>query len=434
MRRMIVLAAVLLAGCQTTKPLEGADISYDLPRTDGKATATLTLKGCAPVLVDAEIAVTPQSGGQKKVVTIRGVDLASARIKRSLTISLNDKGVIKAVNTNNADRSPQIVGNYLNAGLKLATLFAASKAMEPLTCSKTAEAALQRSKFLRNQIDALRLQLAAGAASGAVSDAQRRGMKDLVLLTTELGALDPLLKVDATVDLPLNRDELEGNAPLLDDSGQAVVDNGVAQKKPPPTQAAPYAANFEVDPFVKWFSPRPTAKAIKDNFALAYWTEIPAAPTAVALKAKPAGKGWLRECGFSIPVPSPARIVVHVESKGVAYATAVDAKKSLPAAQLADPKALCLDAGFGEARSVALTLDEYGQTTDYAWTSEATQEGVSGIASGAADSAVGFAKAAFPTDLAEKKAEIEKLQTEQTLSDLRACKAIKAAGGTCPSK
>lgn len=431
MKRWITLCALLLAGCQTTKPLEAADFRYSLPRTDAKANLTLTLQDCDTLAVKSDLSIAPSAGAQDEVVRIPASSLASARIKRSLSVALNDKGAIKSVSSSVSDRTPQIIGNYVTAAAKLAPIFVAAGTVAKPHCTTATRAAVDRAARIRTQIDSLRTRLNTSVPGGGQpddpSDVDRRRMKDLAALTRELGALDPLLKIDTTAVLKLDPGQLgvavPGVAVLVPAAGPAPA--------PPPSSSKPLAAELDLDPFAKWFD-----NAGKDNVAayygLAWWATPLAAPTVRELGMnKHVKTSGLRDCGLSMPVPDPRKIEVNVVGKG-AQVSGTTAKKTVIASQFSRGRELCLDVGFGETRSIGLTFDEFGQTTEYAWTSEATGEGVSGVVAGSAESAATLAKTLRgKTDLEQQKAEVDELTTEQTLAGLRACKAIRDAGGTC---
>jgi hypothetical protein len=111
----------------------------------------------------------------------------------------------------------------------------------------------------------------------------------------------------------------------------------------------------------------------------------------------------------------------------------VKADLTMPLAQWSKPARLCADVGFGEARTVGLTFNKYGQTTEFAWNSEARGETITGGIAGMAPDLVSFGKTvAGPSEIDEQKREIDRLETQQKLEALRACQRIKAAGGTCP--
>ena len=106
------------------------------------------------------------------------------------------------------------------------------------------------------------------------------------------------------------------------------------------------------------------------------------------------------------------------------------AKADFAVAQWSKPAQLCLDVGFGESRSVSLTFDKFGQTKEFSWTTDARAASVAGALAGIAPDAVALRTALQgPSALAEQKAEVDALETQQKLNKLRACRAILDAGG-----
>ena len=91
---------------------------------------------------------------------------------------------------------------------------------------------------------------------------------------------------------------------------------------------------------------------------------------------------------------------------------------------------LCLDARFGESRTVDLTYDDFGRKLSFKWASEATAEAISGAVTGFASSISDIEGAlSGPSQIEQQKEEISRLKTQKELNELRMCEEIIEAGG-----
>ena len=126
--------------------------------------------------------------------------------------------------------------------------------------------------------------------------------------------------------------------------------------------------------------------------------------------------------------------MISLSLSGTAFQTKTGPVETFYATQIESPATLCLDVGFGENRTVALKFDSFGRTTSFGWNSEATGEEISGAVAGYASSLTGIAASlGGPSKLDDQKQEIDQLNTQLTLNQLRKCEAIIDAGGfTCP--
>jgi len=398
-----VAAAGLLGGCATTEPLGGAGIAYHLPRTDAAATLTAELRECAPLTIESSLDLTSAPGADEtRHWRIPGEALASSRVKRGLKVTVDDNGVLTGVNSAASDRSAQVLASVVKtvatvAPLALTELRITPRAGSQTPCSAEAEAAVARRKNLEGQILALRQKLARGGAQPTAAEAE--AARTLGRLTRELAGLRTGYLTART------------SAPVRLDPGQTPV------------------VAFKSKPFEKWFATASSAEAL---FPVT-WTAVATPPSPQVV---PAPARRLRPCGLRIKTPAP--VPVKVSAVGVADTATqgLQAELVVPAAQWADPAELCLDAGFGETRSVGLTFDKFGRTTSFDWNSEATAETVAGALAGAAPDLVTLHGAIRgPDEVALQKSEIEALQTQKTLNELRACEAVIAAGGfDCAAK
>ncbi|MCR5878924.1 hypothetical protein [Phenylobacterium sp. J367] len=354
----------------------------------------------------ARLALVPVAGAQDGAYLVRGSDLASVRVARTLKVGLNDKGVITSINSANNDRSTAVVGNVLTAAAKLAPLIAGLEATKtPSPCTEAIQQALARRDGIRNQMFSVRKVLNTSPATTPTA-AERQHRKDLEALAKELEQVAPLL----TVDLPAR---IKVTPDVLDDP------------------AAPLA--FDTTPLDAWFGPAAKATAAS-QFAVMWTARLaqPASETPIT-GAKPKS---LRACGLALAVPKTGAVGIRLDATGPGYAK-VDGKApstdlALDAAQVATPAQLCIDAGFGENRTIDLAWDDFGRLKSYNWSHQAQAETVSGMVAGAAPNvATLWDTLDGKTQLEQDKAELDRLNTEAALAKARACKAVRDAGGTC---
>jgi len=404
-----MVSVATLYGCSTTKPLDGAAIDYHLPRTDAVAHLSLTLVECGATdfKVDGELAITASPGAQAKTIHIDGANLASSRIKRDLHITVSEEGVITGVNSSNADQTPAIIG----AAVKIAATAAAAALVAhapppgikpPLDlCSTQIKTAVQRVGVLKKQIDFLHTELAGAPGEHAPSPADLARIRQINILSREFASLRTgPLHVDTTGKLNLEE----------------------ATQKPMPLELDP-------EPFAKWFGKEAKKEVIEHYFKLT-WTATPETTPLIDTPAPSHPKKHLRECGFSIPVPQVVSAKVVVEAAKGSNLDSLKADQTLAVAQWAQAARLCLDVGFGESRTVALTFDKFGRRSDFQWSTEATGATVATALAGSAEDLSSLATTIRgPSKLDRQKARIDELETQQKLNGLLACQAIIDAGG-----
>ncbi len=392
---LILLGSLVTTACATTQPYEAAGIDYRLPQTDATVTETLTLTSCTPLATDADLTIEPKAGAQPGYYHLAGENLASARIKRDIKVDVSEHGVITGINSSNEDKTPEIVGNVIKTiGSIASTGMAAFWKEDP------------RQLKLKDEIARLRAVL--------VNDPRRPGaVKALNAAAAELATLqEGILKVETNAVLELNRPKGANETALT-------------------------TVDLEFAPFARWFDePAGTIPgkahqaALLAAFGLKWKASLKAKGDPTPQPTLPAAKS-LRACGFAIVVPAVAGIEVSVTEPGTALPADLEAKKQLPAAQWTDPNKLCLDVGFGEQRDVDLTFNAYGQTTEFHWGSQARAATVSGAIAGYAPDVGGIVTSIKGRSLAAKKAEIDKIDTDQKLQEARRCKRILDAGGDC---
>lgn len=426
----LLSSAALLGACATTDPLTGGSMQYRLPRTDAVPTLTLTLKDCTTLAIDAELKIAPKPGAQASVYEIKGEQLASARIKRSLKLVTNAGGVLTGINAGVSERSPQIAANYLKLAAQVLPLLL-SDTNVPLRCNPATEAAADRAKVIRGQIDHLRRLLVIEGTTpptpNGPSALARERMKDLLDLTTELGALDGILTIDVPGEITL-----PDAAPSGVDLEKAKNDFASAEAGRSVTPAETFGVKLSQTPFQKWFGPGADVNALAKAFSL-QWRAIPVDRTPLGLTRNLVNRG-LRECRVAMATPRAAEVQILVWGTGT-ITSPIKKKITTYVGQWSPPGELCLDAGFGESRAIELAFDDFGRTTTYGWSSEATAESISGAVGGAAADIGAVAKGfRGPTELEMKKAEIDELETNAKLNALRACRDIRAAGGICPKE
>lgn len=409
-----------LAACTTTDAGPGASIAYRMPRTDAQIALTATLAHCDATglaLQDASLTITAVAGARPELWTVDGKALASGRIKRSLKITTSDDGnrVITGINATQTDKTPAIMGNVVKTLAELIPSAAMAGLLEskppptPL-CSHEAGLALDRVDTIRAGIIALREQL-----KRQTDPAKAKKLNTaLNNLATELAGLQTgILHVETSAFLVLPERPFPEKA------------------RPELEKALPAPTIPELDdaPFAKWFDSDTRKARVASLFALNVTAaEEPAGQSRPATVRDPQK---LRDCGLSMWVPATVPVQVRVTGTGPAYAGLGDltAQSRLPVSQWADPVPLCLDAGFGEERTVNLTFDKYGETVTLDWTSEATAAMVSGAIAGMAPDAVSAIQTLHPSQDAVEKSEIERLQTRQQLNQLRHCQAVIDNGG-----
>lgn len=385
-------------------------INYRLPETKLAATLALTLEECGGTpTVSGEFALRGDAAAARNVFTLTPGDLEGARTKRVLNITLHDTGTIATINSNNADRTGSIIGNVIKFAASVAGAFlgvnlpkASFAGGQSSICSEGILAALYRVRRIDDMIVTLR-----GRPLPEDPLTYRRNSRMIDRLIAERESLrSGLLRVELEEALTL--DGLAGTAqvdlmPMAKKWFKGAVPNGQTVS-------------------VAW-------TAVLASGALPRPGEAPAEACETALKD--AGKARF----ICFVEPARVQFAATATATGLTWvggAPKLEAKKAIPVAQWGTLQRLHLNARFGSARDLALTLDKFGRASEMKWSSEARLENITGSAATIAGQVQGIVAA--NSDLARQKAEIDELTTQQTLNRLRACRDILSRGGSkCPT-
>ncbi|HWA91102.1 MAG TPA: hypothetical protein VG889_13780 [Rhizomicrobium sp.] len=424
-----LLAAGLMAGCTTTDPGSGSEAQFRMPHTDMKLTLGLTLESCGangqtPTLAKADLSLAAVAGARPELWTFKPGALSTARTKRDIEIKTTDDGhaVIGSLNVAASDRTFQIAGNILKVVAQVAGAVLAAQLPpppppalpppQPLSCRADIADAATRAANVKARIVVLRHQIA-GATD---PDTLEKLNKELNADATELAALRTgVLHVDTTADLKID------DTPL--DTGNNTFGNR------PQIDRRPIELNVQA--FDTWFdTSSPDAQRwLAEQFGLT-WTAAPdRGKPGYALKVE--GGPNPDTCKIYMWVPAVMPVKVELNDKGKAYPSAVKLpSQQVPVSQWAAPKRLCLEAGLGEGRTVNLTFDKFGETTDMHWMSDARAENVTGAMAAAAPDAATLWKTLHPAATPTEQAETETVKTAFT----RNCaEMIKAGAFSCPT-
>jgi hypothetical protein len=392
-------------------------LNYRLPETAVGGTLSLTLEECGSSLtVSGEFALKAEAGAAGPVFTLTPRDLEGFRTKRTLNIALHDSGTIATINSSNADRTGAILGNVVKFAASVAGAFfgvgvpKASLAGGQTICSKAVEAALHRVR----QIDDLIVTLRGQSLPQDPSDYSKNVRMIDRLIVERQGLRSGLLHVD--LEAPF---DLAAAAPAGADSVGGTV-------------------QVDLKPIAKaWLKGTvPAGQAISVEWKAALppgLSGVPAQAPAQTCQDELAQAGRAR----MICLVDPARVRFSATAKAtglqwIGGSPQLEAKKTFPVAQWGTLQRLLLNAKLGSAREVSLTLDKFGRVSDMKWNSEARGENLTGSAATLAGQIQGIASA--NSDLAQQKAEIEELTTQQSLNRLRACRDILSRGGSkCPA-
>lgn len=411
----VIIPSVMVCGCATTDPGSGAQVGYHLPRTDIDVAYDLTLKECKGngFTVGATVVPTLIAGAQDETIWVDPTRLASATIKRDVKITIGDGGVITAVNTTADDQTLAIVGNVIKAVATVAPTLVGTleKGPNDLPCSDQVLTALDRVNVLRLQISSIKTKLSklpetpAGAASG------RQLVKDVDALAAELAAIttgDGALSVHAKGKILLGK---KGDAPILE--GPVVVDTSAFDKWFGETKGETQRTAREV--------------AIKRYFGLVWSATINGRPPQITASEK------LRPCGLALTVPSVVFATFTLTGKGNSVSK-VEGRQEGPVAQWAQPSSLCIDAGTGETRTVAVTYDSFGRQKEFDWSSNARAATIASSIAGSAPDAQSIYKTIAGKSDADVAAKLSSLKNRKDLNELEACQAVIESGGfTCPT-
>lgn len=392
-------------------------IRYRLPSTNVATTVPLTLKSCDPLTVVTAPSVVATAGASPQSFAVTTDSLESARIKRTLGITLQDTGTIATLNSANEDRTGAIVGSVLKTVFSLAGLFLDSRVkpavIQPGLCNEVTRNALARVSAIDKAIATW--SVAPIPADPKAASAQHDAIQTLAaergtILTNAL-FIDLHVQLDVTklqwvegakdyeASLSVDTQDLAdtwlqgANPPSMTILWKVALPNGGQRPAADAEPAASCASQLSAQRDPSICLVRPAMATVTATLA-----GSSAAPKAIVLKGSPATD--------PTPVPMP---------------------------QWGQLQLLALSAGFGSNKELSLSLDKFGRPSEMKWTSQARGESIAGTIADAAGQASGFF--APRTELAGQKAEIDALQTQQTLNRLRACREILNAGGSaCPAE
>lgn len=111
------------------------------------------------------------------------------------------------------------------------------------------------------------------------------------------------------------------------------------------------------------------------------------------------------------------------------------AKISLIVPQYGTQRLLTFDPGFAERVTTSMTFDDYGRPITLGWNSTARAVAATQALTSTLDNVTAVVKAIQGDEVADQKAEIDRLNTQLSLNKLRWCQAVIEAGGNCdPTK
>jgi len=400
-------------------------VRYQLPTSKISAKLSLTLEDCTTVpVVSGEAALAADADSASDVFVLKASQFESARIKRTLNVTLHDTGAIATINSATEDRTGSILGNivkfvaniagavfglHVPGGAEIMTVVPTNS-----VCSASTLAALQRV----HNLEALIGQLRSLPGSSDPKQAAERS-KAIDQLAQERAALRTNeLHVDLKGGLDLSK--LTPGAIDADHPHPNWVVNG----------------DVKTDAITKaWLRDGIDAMPVT-----AAWRVTP--PVGTAPKA--AGQQPSDECRHAVTdntypaicLVKPVQAAVEVTMASTVMKTrkgamSIDNDDAFPIPQWGTLQYLPLSTGFGSNREISLTLDKFGRPSEMKWTSQARAETVTAGLAGLAAQANALASA--NNQVAQQKSEIEQLTTEQQLNKLRACREVLAVGGyTCP--
>ena len=389
-------------------------IRYRLPVTSVTVKIPLTLESCDPLTISAAPRVVATAGASSQSYAIGTSGLESARVKRELAITLHDSATIATLNSTNEDRTGTIIGNVLKTVFSFAGAFLAPRGADltatPGLCNEATLHALKRVSEIDKAI--ARWSTAAVPTDPKLASAQHDAIQTLA---SERGTLRAsVLYVELNASLELDPAKLTWADATKSYSLSAPVD----------TQALSET----------WLD----GKAKPALTIL--WTLSPASGAAgTAAGAQPTDLCGLRLTQLGKPAiclvrPAMARVgatlggsaTIALKSAAVADPT------SVPIGQWGNLQLLTMSAGFGSNKTISLTLDEFGRSSEMKWSSQARVESITGTVADAAGQVGTYAGA--HNQLVSEKREIDELTTQQSLNRLRACREILNAGGSaCPA-
>ena len=360
------IAFLILAGCASTNPGQGATINYLMPETNVTATLTLVLESCPNssgkgMEVDTTLAVTATAVAGNKIYQLDAAQLASARANRNITVNVAENGVISGINSSVEDRTVAILSNTANTILRTATLAAASRPdpNDPgprLKCKSEISNQINAVNRLEGRIKTLRESL--NGSIDTVSNSKI--IEDINLLALEIARI-------RTEELTQT---LTKRIPLKNMESPTATDLGLDYD--------PLRKNWFKEPVSSTQSPvaQPlTNDEMKFHFGLTSETKnLPVSPAITSNKTRKLG-----DCSLEIRVPGQKRGTIKVTPYGNSIRDKVsESKVSTPIPQWDTDNKICLSTRFAENRNLNITYNSFGQPVSLAWMSRARAEAVTG--------------------------------------------------------
>lgn len=430
MRKVIPILplALLLQACGTTNPGDAAGITYRLPRTDAKVTLSIDVLDCHykdPKAADpkktpdlglqlkASLKVDAVAGARDEAFHVNGADLNSSTIKRSLTIGVDDNGVISNINSTSTDQRAVIFGNVAKIGVTLVGTLAAPAGAEStpvIICNKNTENALANLKAAESAMNSAKLNATSSAnRNSTITDTQKK--------------INALAQLIAGYKATLHRDvpgEIEIDELTSDDKKVEVeFDKSVLSE----LFDTAYVGRGHKNP-----DEGITKESVKLFNASASLESDTSPSNAVNIEKESS----LKKCEQAIVLPNARTRTLVVETTGSLFEKK-KLHKSLPVSQLNPNSSLCLSTTFGENRTISLKMDKFGRVTELIWVSDAQLANITSAIAGTAPDVGTTYEGVRDLGVARDKLELTRLQTEQSLRKARQCQAILDAGGTqCP--
>lgn len=410
--------AIYLPACGVTKPAynEAASIGYRLPETAVQLRLDLVLTDCTTVpKARASVSVTPVVRPSRHAYRLEGSKLTSFTKQRNLSVDLYPSGAIKSINGGVADKTGAILVNLIKTAAVVVGMSTTAAPPSGTQCTPETNGDLLRVRTFKGRIQNLNQLLESDPSA------------DPVALRTQIDAYAAEVARIETDNLSLH---LTRTIELAESNGGQI-----------PTEE--HTVQWNSSDLQKWLRYCLSPETPVNYFSIKYSVK----PKPVVSDRKdpappPKNDGSCpkpdSKCATTIVFREP----VDAEFTVTAVADDLAGKEgdqkwqgAFPVAQWGDFSFLSLRVGFGGSKTVTLGLDEFGRRTSFSWESNARGEGITGGLLGLVESAGALRPAHTDEDLAAKKAQLEKLQTQLELNKLLKCEAILDAGGfKCPEE
>jgi len=413
---LAALSLLALGACTTTRPYEAASINYRLPKTTAKVTLSVDVTVCDPIKgaqTKASLKLDTVAASGDTLYRLEGKDLASGSIKRAVTVGTDENGVISSVNSTATDQTSVILGDVIKIAATAAAFAGNGDTSPVLLCNAKTKANLIAADALDTQITALRASMATAADPAAVEDKIQKTLPNLVALRTSLHR-------EVVANLKIDRASLNQDVALTFDlkAFEDLFDTAWVGPDPLP----------------------PTVAGIADKTApfAVYATLSEATTTSAVARSPNVSEAGLNDCSVWMYVPQASPLSVLLKPNGPMFDKTILTKPEaltfpLVAAQLNGPAKLCLSAGFGENRTIALKFDKFGRTTEFTWSADARSANVANALAGAAPDIKSTISTVQGASLASDKVALDKLTTAEALRKARACAAlIEQGAASCP--